>query len=60
MPSASCVAMMREHYALIADREEDAAFAAEVHALLPRVFEFSELLVYRLGVTDCGLRLRNR
>ena len=56
VPSASCVAMMREHYQLIAERENDAAFLAEVRALLPRVFEFSELLVHRLGVEDVGAR----
>jgi len=54
VPSASCVAMMREHYAMIAEAEQDAALAAQVHALLPRVFEFSELLANRLGVEDCG------
>ena len=54
VPSASCVAMMREHYELIAERENDAAFLADVRALLPRVFEFSELLVHRLGVEDVG------
>jgi len=54
VPSASCVAMMREHYELIARHEDDAALLAQVQTLLPRVFEFSELLVDRLGVTDCG------
>jgi L-lactate dehydrogenase complex protein LldE len=54
VPSASCVAMMREHYALIAESTHDAALAAQVRALLPRVFEFSELLANRLGVQDCG------
>jgi L-lactate dehydrogenase complex protein LldE len=56
VPSASCVAMMREHYQLIAERENDPAFQAEVRVLLPRVFEFSELLVNRLGVEDVGAR----
>jgi len=56
VPSASCVAMMREHYELIAERENDGAFLAEVRSLLPRVFEFSELLVNRLGVEDVGAR----
>ena len=54
VPSASCVAMMREHYELIAKNENDAALLAKVQSLLPRVFEFSELLVNRLGVEDVG------
>lgn len=54
VPSASCVAMMREHYLLMAEREGDAAFVAEVRNLLPRIFEFSELLVHRLGVEEVG------
>jgi L-lactate dehydrogenase complex protein LldE len=54
VPSASCVAMMREHYELMAERENDPAFLAEVRSLLPRIFEFSELLVHRLGVEDVG------
>jgi L-lactate dehydrogenase complex protein LldE len=54
VPSASCVAMMREHYELMAEAEHDAAFLADVRSLLPRVFEFSELLANRLGVSDVG------
>ena len=54
VPSASCVSMMREHYELIAKNENDAALLAKVQSLLPRVFEFSELLVNRLGVEDVG------
>jgi L-lactate dehydrogenase complex protein LldE len=54
VPSASCVAMMREHYELIARNENDSILLGKVQSLLPRVFEFSELLVNRLNVTDCG------
>jgi L-lactate dehydrogenase complex protein LldE len=54
VPSASCVAMMREHYQMIADAENDPGFSSEVRSLLPRVFEFSELLVHRLGIEDVG------
>ncbi|WP_327333374.1 (Fe-S)-binding protein [Bryocella elongata] len=54
VPSASCVAMMREHYELIARNEDDPRLLAEVQALLPRVFEFSELLTKKLKVTDVG------
>jgi L-lactate dehydrogenase complex protein LldE len=45
---------MREHYELIARNENDSILLGKVQSLLPRVFEFSELLVNRLNVTDCG------
>jgi L-lactate dehydrogenase complex protein LldE len=54
VPSASCVAMMRDHYPKMAAQAGDAALAAGVQDLLGRVFEFSELLVDKLGVTDVG------
>ncbi len=60
VPSASCVAMMREHYELMAERENDPGFLAEVRSLLPRVFEFSELLVKRLGIEDVGASFPHR
>jgi L-lactate dehydrogenase complex protein LldE len=54
VPSASCVAMMREHYPKMALATGDAGIVRQVGEMLPRVFEFSELLVDRLGVTDVG------
>jgi L-lactate dehydrogenase complex protein LldE len=54
IPSASCVAMIREHYPKMAGASGDPALAARVDELLPRVFEFTELLVGPLGVTDVG------
>ena len=58
VPSSSCVAMMREHYPLMAKRLQATGkhegLVAEVDALLPRVFEFTELLTRRLGITDVG------
>jgi L-lactate dehydrogenase complex protein LldE len=56
VPSASCVAMMRDHYPRLAQRSGDRGLAAAVDELLPRIVEFSELLVDRLGVTDVGAR----
>src|ERR1700735_935782 len=50
VPSSSCVAMMRDHYPKMAVEIGDAALIAEVSQLLPRVFEFSELLIKRLGL----------
>ena len=47
IPSSSCVAMMREHYPLMAERIArrggDARLPARVAELLPRVWEFTEL-----------------
>ena len=54
IPSSSCVAMIREYYPALARENNDAAMAAAVDSLLPRIYEFSELLVDRLGVTDAG------
>jgi L-lactate dehydrogenase complex protein LldE len=57
VPSSSCVAMIRDHYTKTAagnGDSGDAALQGQVRALLPRVFEFSELLVDKLGVTDVG------
>jgi L-lactate dehydrogenase complex protein LldE len=54
IPSSSCVAMMRDHYPKMAAEIGDAALIDEVSQLLPRVFEFSEFLVKRLGLEDVG------
>ena len=53
-PSASCVAMIREHYPNMAAASGDAELIAAIASLVPRVCEFAELLVDRLGVTDVG------
>jgi L-lactate dehydrogenase complex protein LldE len=53
-PSASCVAMIRHHYPVMAGKSGNADTIRQVNALLPRVFEFSELLVDKLGVEDTG------
>jgi L-lactate dehydrogenase complex protein LldE len=54
IPSSSCVAMIRDHYPKMAAASGDSAVQDQVEKLLPRVFEFSELLVDRLDVTDVG------
>ena len=51
-PSSSCVAMIRDHYPRLASGDPD--LAKKVAQLVPRVYEFSELLVDKLGVTDVG------
>ncbi len=54
VPSSSCVAMMRDHYPMMARASGDATLIADVNALLPRVWEFSEFLTRRLGTEDVG------
>jgi L-lactate dehydrogenase complex protein LldE len=54
VPSASCVAMMRDHYPKMAKAANDPALTSLVKAVLPRVYEFSELLVDKLGILDVG------
>jgi L-lactate dehydrogenase complex protein LldE len=60
VPSSSCVAMMRDHYGKAAEMAGDAGLAAEIETLLPRVYEFSEFLVRKLGVEDVGASYPHR
>ncbi len=53
-PSGSCVGMVRELYPMAAGLANDKQLLYEVEELAPRVFELSEFLVKRLGVTDVG------
>jgi len=46
--------MMRDHYPLMSERLRDTDLQAEVSALLPRVWEFSEFLTKKLGLEDVG------
>jgi L-lactate dehydrogenase complex protein LldE len=59
-PSGSCVSMVRELYPMAADLAEDSHLAEKVEELGPRVFELSEFLVRRLGVTDVGAHYPHR
>lgn len=54
VPSSSCVAMIRDHFPKMAKASRDETLIHEVDELVPRVFEFSELLIDKLGVTDVG------
>jgi len=64
VPSSSCVAMMREHYGDLARRLEASGshpgIVQKTADILPRVFEFSELLTKRLGLTDVGAYFPHR
>ena len=53
-PSASCVGMVRDLYPRAAEISGDSALVEAVERLIPRVYELSEFLVKRLGVTDVG------
>ncbi len=53
-PSASCVGMVRDMYPRAAQLAGDAQLAARVEAIIPQVYELTEFLVKRLGVTDVG------
>ena len=57
-PSASCVGTVRELYPTLADGDE--AMAREIEALVPRVFELSELLAGRFGLEDVGATFPHR
>ena len=54
VPSSSCVAMMREHYPLMAAEINDHRLTRDLAALLPRVWEFTEFLSKRLALEDVG------
>ena len=60
VPSSSCVAMMRDYYPALARENHDAQMSAMVAGLMPRLFEFSELLVDKLGITDVGAYFPHR
>jgi L-lactate dehydrogenase complex protein LldE len=53
-PSASCVGMVRDLYPRAAEISGDRVLVKAVERLIPRVYELSEFLVKRLGVTDVG------
>ncbi|MGQ0840598.1 (Fe-S)-binding protein [Actinokineospora sp.] len=59
-PSASCVAMVREYHARVAEVSGDAGLARAVAETAPRVLEFTELLVDVLGMTDVGAAFPHR
>ena len=59
-PSASCVAMIRDHYEKAALLAGDADLLTRVRSVVPRVFEFTEFLVNKLDVEDVGAHYPHR
>jgi hypothetical protein len=59
-PSSSCVGVIRELYPALAREAGDDRLVKEASALGERVFELSEFLVDRLGVTDVGASFPHR
>ncbi|MDP9454760.1 MAG: Fe-S oxidoreductase [Actinobacteria bacterium] len=53
-PSGSCVGMVRELYPMAAELANDKKLLYEVEELGDKVFELSEFLVNKTGVTDVG------
>jgi L-lactate dehydrogenase complex protein LldE len=59
-PSASCVAMVREQYPVLASEVGDKSLESEARALGARTFEMSEFLVGELGVEEVGASFKGR
>jgi len=53
-PSASCVGMIKDFYPKVAKDSGDTDLIQRVKKLIPRVFEFSQFIVHKLGVEDVG------
>jgi len=52
VPSTSCTSTIRSQYPILA--AEDMQLLAEVNAILPRVFEFTEFLTNEMQIEDVG------
>ncbi|MGV9713595.1 (Fe-S)-binding protein [Gordonia sp. NPDC003424] len=59
-PSGSCVGSIRHQHPGIADRAGDPGLRRAVDEMTPRVYELSEFLVDKLGVTDVGAYFPHR
>lgn len=60
IPSTSCTAMVRGQFADLARYADDPRLAEETALLTSRVFEFSEFLTAKLGVSDVGAYFPHR
>ncbi len=59
-PSGSCVGAVRHQHPMLAAHAGDEALAAEVDKVVARTYDFTELLVDVLGVTDVGAYFPHR
>ena len=59
-PSGSCAGSARHQHQIVAQRSGDASLVAAVEQTAPRVFELTEFLVDKLGVTDVGASFPHR
>ncbi len=59
-PSGSCVGAVRHQHPMLAAHSGDEALAAEVDKVVARTYDFTELLVDVLGVTDVGAYFPHR
>ncbi|WP_226345276.1 (Fe-S)-binding protein [Agilicoccus flavus] len=59
-PSGSCVGSVRDQHPMLADRSGDTDLAARARAVSARTYDFPELLVDVLGVTDVGAYFPHR
>lgn len=59
-PSGSCAGSVRHQHADVADASGDRRLSRAARELAPRVYELSEFLVDRLGVTDVGAHFPHR
>ncbi|HET7103925.1 MAG TPA: (Fe-S)-binding protein [Terracidiphilus sp.] len=60
IPSASCVAMIRDQYPAFFEELGNDSLRRDFQALLPRVYELSEFLTDRLDVDDVGAYFPHR
>lgn len=60
VPSSSCVAMIRDHFPKMAAEMSDPQLMHAVEAVVPRVYEFAELLTDKLGIVDVGASFPHR
>jgi L-lactate dehydrogenase complex protein LldE len=59
-PSGSCVAMVREQYAVLAREAGDDELVQRVEAIRGKVFELTQFLVDELGVEEVGASFPHR
>ncbi|MGC3992684.1 MAG: (Fe-S)-binding protein [Propionicimonas sp.] len=59
-PSGSCIGAVRHQHPMLAEHARDAKLAEAVDAVVAKTYDFTELLVDVLGVTDVGAYFPHR